>query len=419
MAGIRRRAACAAGAVAILIATPALADRGDVDRTFSGDGRTTYDYVGVSDRAHDVLIQKDGRILVAGYFSYEGGYGTYERAAVGRYLSNGRLDQGFGSYGWGRPIGEEAHAIALDPQGRIVVAANHSGGVQISRLTSVGTKDSTFCSDWMDPSTGADTVDDMVLMGDGRILGAGCRDAYGEADFFVFRLTARGSPDPKFGVQGKARIDVAGGDDCATGIAVQDDGSIVVAGNATVSGKTRFAAVRLKPGGALDTTFGNNGMAVVDFRPPEEGASALALQEDGKAVIAGYARGPDFNERHFALVRLRTDGTPDPSFSGDGLFMSPFGDGAANDLEILANGRILATGWVRLQDEHRFVVEGYLPKGAQDRSFGHRGRAVVDLSPQGTADAEALAIDVRGGRLFTAGWASTRRGDIAVVAYEA
>jgi uncharacterized delta-60 repeat protein len=132
---------------------------------------------------------------------------------------------------------------------------------------------------------GTDDAHAMVLQPDGKILVAGSTDARGTDDFAVIRLLSNGTPDNSFGTGGKAIVDL-GGDDVATSIALQPNGKIVVAGSTRVGTSGDVAVARLQPDGSPDTTFGRAGKSILDFGA-DEAATGLAVERDGHIVVAG------------------------------------------------------------------------------------------------------------------------------------
>src|SRR5262245_31488051 len=129
------------------------------------------------------------------------------------------------------------------------------------------------------------------------------------------RLLTAGALDVTFGTGGTALVDVAGGNDQAAAVAIQGDGKLVLAGTAFNSSNNTndFALVRLNANGSLDTTFGTNGKATADFAgagasATTDQASAVALQSDGKIVVVGSS-GADF-----AVARFNANGSLDTTF---------------------------------------------------------------------------------------------------------
>jgi len=208
-----------------------MASPGDLDTSFSGDGKKTIDFGGV-DAANVVLVQPNGRIVVAG------GGGAANRFCVARLRSNGVLDTAFGS-GGKRVIGfggggesdfESAFGAALQRDGKIVLAGSSGVRVAVARLNPNGSPDTTFDGDGtavIDFGPGSDRAEGAVLQPDGKIVVAGSTQA--GRGVAVARLNANGSPDATFGAAGKAAVDF-GAATSGHAVALQPNGRIVAAG---------------------------------------------------------------------------------------------------------------------------------------------------------------------------------------------
>jgi uncharacterized delta-60 repeat protein len=140
-------------------------------------------------------------------------------------------------------------------------------------------------------------------------------------------LTTAGALDTTFNTTGYVNFSIGSGADTPYDVAIQSDGMIVVVG-VTAGTSNDFFAARFTSGGTLDTSFGGGlGYVTVNVSTNATGSDTayrVAIQGDGKIVIAGQANGD------FGLVRLNTDGTLDTSFDGDGKQTTSFSttDGA-------------------------------------------------------------------------------------------
>jgi len=192
------------------------------------------------------------------------------------------------------------------------------GVVVPAAYAAAGDLDPTFGGDGTVTTSfvGYDGISAVAVQADGKIVVAGYT---GGNDFGVARLLGNGNLDTSFDGDGKVTIDF-GGYDGANAVAIQSDDKIVVAGY-TSGPSDDFAVARLLTNGALDTTFDGDGKATVDFGG-YDGASAVAVQSDGKIVAAGYTAGPADDG---AVARLLTTGTLDPTFSSDGKATVDFG----------------------------------------------------------------------------------------------
>ena len=223
----------------------------------------------------------------------------------------GDLDRGFGADGRRIITGvSAAEALAIQPDGRIVVVG-WNGNVAVARLKPDGSNDPAFGGTRFVDFGSFDLGQAVALQPDGKIVVVGRTSD----NVTIARLNANGSLDMGFGSGGKRTIDY-GGRDGAEGVAVQPDGKILVAG---FGGADRNLLVtRLHGDGTNDTDFGSGGTARIDFGlGPEEGR-ALALQADGKIVVAGFTIGSTGNFDDVAIARLNPGGAPDMGFGVQG-----------------------------------------------------------------------------------------------------
>jgi uncharacterized delta-60 repeat protein len=192
---------------------------------------------------------------------------------------------------------------------------------------------------------------------------------------------AAGELDTTFDGDGKVLTDF-GSFESAFDVAIQGDGKIVVVGVAAgAGGKPDFALARYNPDGSLDPSFDGDGKVVTDFFTESvDNARAVAIQGDGKIVVAGYARG-------FALARYNPDGSLDTSFHGDGKrWVSSVV--TAYDVAIQGNGKIVATS--EPLGSADFAVVRFKPSGYLDTSFGGDGKVLTDFGRNEHATSMAI-----------------------------
>ncbi len=191
---------------------------------------------------------------------------------------------------------------------------------------------------------------------------------------------AAGALDRTFGGDGTVITRFALGDARAYAIATQPDQKVVAVGQVTSSSGTRFAVARYDRDGSLDATFGNHGKVSTGFvGVGNAGAQAVALQGNGRIVVAGWAGngGTSCCSRFaFALARFDADGSLDTSFSGDGRVVTDFAkEGEANAVALQANGKIVAAG----RAGGAGVLMRFNPNGSLDTSFGHDGKVATKV----------------------------------------
>lgn len=231
---------------------------------------------------------------------------------------------------------------------------------------------------------------------DGKIIVVGTN---GE-DFVVIRLNADGSRDQTFGDGGRVVTDFLEGDDTARSVVIQSDGKITVAGTAKrrIGARPNFAVARYETNGAPDSSFGSDGKVVIEFGTSE--GFALAIQPDGKLVVAGYELSfTSGTQANFALARTNSDGSPDTTFDGDGRLSTDFlaGNDIAYSVAVQADGKIVAAGTKDIgggaaQD---FALARYNANGSLDTAFGNGGKVTTDFFSN-LDDAKAVAVQADG-----------------------
>lgn len=245
---------------------------------------------------------------------------------------------------------------------------------------------------------GSDAARDGVLVGS-KIVAVGGSD--NGADFAVARLRPNGAPDATFHGDGKAITDF-GGDDEGWGAAAYPRGKVVVVGySMRPSGKSVFAVARYRKNGTLDRSFHRDGKALVPF-PRSAYAYVVEVLGDGSMIVAGEIYDPGNTYGAFAMTKLLPDGRRDKTFGKRGIVQTNFGPGhdGAYGIDVLRDGRIALAGWGLGSGPTQWdtAVAIYHPNGKLDRSFGRRGKKVLDLEP-GQFDIAIGVHALRDGRL--------------------
>ena len=246
----------------------------------------------------------------------------------------------------------------------------------------------------------------------------------------IFGQTRSGTLDASFGTGGKVTTDFAGSGDGAGAIAVQPDGKLVAAGAATINGQADFALARYNSNGTLDTGFGTDGRVTTDFGGRYEVARSVALQWDGKIVVAGGSVIGLFND--FAVARYLSDGTLDASFGTGGKVITKFEnrpDGMApgevsadaNSVAVQPDGKIVVAGYANIEGEEDFALVRYNANGTLDATFGSGGKVITDFGrlQQGYSYAFGFSLALEpDGKIVVAGVAYIGAGrDFALARY--
>ena len=418
MAPVLRMTGVALALVLILaaaMASPAVAAPGQLDTAFGGDGKVTTNFSGSFDGASAVAIQGDGKIVAAGVA------GANTRFALVRYNPNGTLDTTFSGDGKATtnftPGVDFATGVAIQTNGKIVAVgeADGSGGrFALVRYNQNGTRDMTFGGDGRITTNFGPSYDQasgVVIQPDGKIVAGG----FSNDRFAVARYNQNGTLDSTFSGDGKATTTFTKG---ALGLAValQPDDKIVVAGFNRLSLNTRFALARYNANGTLDTTFGGDGRVTTNFTKGFDDADGVVVVAGGKIVAAGGAgggEGEDVFDTTFALARYNSDGTLDPTFSGDGKVRTNLsrGEDIALAVAVQSGGRVVAAGFARGRGA-RFGLARYLPNGALDPTFGAGGKVTTNFS-KGRDGALGVAVQTDG-KIVAAG---NGTGDFMVARY--
>jgi uncharacterized delta-60 repeat protein len=285
---------------------------GSLDTGFDTDGIVTTDIAGNGDYIRAIALQPDGKIVAAGYSDN----GTSNDIVLARYNSDGTLDNGFGTSGHTlhdiNSGNDRAFDIALQADGKIVVGGqteSTSKNLIVERYNSNGILDNTFNSIGYlitDVSGDHDVVNAIALQSDGKIVAGGYATVNSEIAFCLTRQNTDGTLDNSFGTSGITTTTVSNSatpEDFINSILIQSDGRILAGGVSFYDANTfyDFALARYETNGTLDNSFGIGGKVTTTFGVTNDYVETIALQPDGMIVSAGYTNdGGDYN---FALTR--------------------------------------------------------------------------------------------------------------------
>ncbi len=203
-----------------------------------------------------------------------------------------------------------------------------------------GGLDTTFDSDGkvLTSTAGFDEARSLAVQSDGKIVVVGSAFNGSFFDMAIARYLANGSLDTSFDTDGLKTIDFAGQDDLANSVAIQSNGKIVVAGSSALAnnGPSRFAIVRLNSDGSFDTSFDSDGKAISSSTSIDEAAHSLVIDSNGRLILGGYRyispRANGTSGYDFTLMRFKANGNIDTAFGTSGTTSTYFGTTIANTI---------------------------------------------------------------------------------------
>lgn len=375
----------------------AAANPGDPDPVFGSGGAVVMD-VGADnfgDNARHVAVQCDGRIVVTGDTGY----------TIARFNTDGTPDTDFGNAGFvlltvdGETV--SGHMSVIQRDGKIVVFGErwNTGDPVAIRLNSDGSTDTTYGNNGngvvsLDVDPGDENLHASALQADDKIIVAS------NLRLLVLRLSKDGALDPSFGTDGVA----TGVGPGFNAIKLQADGKIVGVGG--FSGP--FMIARLNGNGSFDDTFDADGIVVTDAIGVNGAPTGVAVRSDGKIVVGGYGSvtGSSDPYREIILLRFGSNGALDSSFGNAGIVATDIAptDDEIYDLVLDPQERIIVAGqaedYVPPNSDVSVLIARYTADGNLDTTFGTNGVVVGDGS---TAWALAIQTD---GKIVIGGYRS-------------
>jgi uncharacterized delta-60 repeat protein len=343
---------------------------GDLDPTFGFGGKISVTN-GYSVFAASAAVQSDNKIVTAG--------GT----TLARFTSNGLPDQSFGSGGFVNAYNFSFYDVKIQPDGKIVAVGLYldftpAHYLAVARFNANGTFDSSFgVGGWTYLQSWASSVaTSLAIQNNGKLVGGGYYDNAG-LDFLAARFNTNGTLDTTFSGDGifTAAFNLNNAEDRVEAVAVQADGKILLAGY-TYEGSTgsNFALMRLNSAGTLDLGFGAwGGRTTLNFSGLDDFAFDVVLQPDGKIVAAGSAKIGNYfggSNQRFALARFNYNGSLDTTFDSGGKVTTSFG--------ILSNDIIRS---IALQTDGRLTAAGFQGESVNNNNF-----ALTRYNTNGTPD---------------------------------
>jgi len=335
------------------------------------------------------------------------------------FAQAGTLDLSFGTngvvttpFGTGNDLGK---AVAIQTDGRILVAGYSYNGSNndfaLVRYNTDGSLDTTFDNDGKvitSIGTGDDFGNSIAIQTDGKILVAGYSYNGSNNDFALVRYNTIGSLDTTFDNDGKVTTSIGAGNDVGYSIAIQTDGKILVAGYSYNGSTNVFALIRYNLNGSLDTTFDTDGEVTTNFGVLNATGNSITLQSDDKILVAGTAGTfiGSGSDQGFALARYNTNGSLDTSLDNDGKATTVIIGSYANygqSVIVQIDGKILVTGHSNFGAGPLLALIRYNSNGSLDATFDNDG-IVTATSVYSMGYAAVLQPD---NKILVAGWRDT------------
>jgi uncharacterized delta-60 repeat protein/uncharacterized repeat protein (TIGR02059 family) len=393
---------------------------GSID-ALPGSGLVVLSPTSGNDQGRNVIVLPDGDLLVLGHSS-DGS------STLVRLRAEGSIETSFGASGWVNISDFKASSLSAWGDGFALVGTG-SAGTRVIALGPNGQIDTAFGQagevilpfinkSWIYSETHDRSARGLAVQPDGKLLVVGTAALnVNDRVFAVARVNTDGTLDASFNGQGWVAVDASNQFDFARAVIVQPDGDIVLGGVSLPSqtlGGYKFSLARLNSNGSLDTGFNGTGLFETALNTAGDEGQALAMQSDGKILLAGISGAPGgiVGSGVFGVIRVNADGTLDPSFGVGGKVLIE-GTSRAHSITVQPDGKILIGGGTS-----DFQVARLNPNGTLDASFGVDGKVTLDVASGKTDRVFSVALQPDG-KIVLAGtnaWTNTGTGwDMSVV----
>lgn len=412
-------------AAILVFSTQVWAATGPLDPTFGTGGIVVTDLGSPTDATANIVLQPDGKIILAGSAALDSNFPGFRTPVIVRYDPDGKVDNTFGTDGKVTTVIRGVARIALQTDGKLVVGGSMNGGFALARYTSTGKLDNTFGTNGV-VIAGQDgnftlLFGDLAIQQDGKIVVAGTLETGGHNyPAAIARFNENGTLDENFNIKFFDDTNFPQSlQHYPRAVALQPDGRIIMTGDMIgKEGENYITVGRITTGPDpwLDLTFGTNGKGTVvtPLANFTQGRGALAIQPDGKIVIAGTMT-ESYNPLNENLVLARYDntGTPDTTLGGNGIVITDLGHNeTANSVAVQTDGKIILAGKRDSGTASDFLLVRYNSNGSLDTGFGDGGKIISDLDSSSEA---AVDVTLQGdGKILAAG---SKDGNAVIARY--
>lgn len=390
-------------AASVVLATPG--QPGTLDASWAtlspqGAGKLLTSFGNSNDVSQAMVLQPDGKVIQVGHCNASTN-GSILSVCIARFLANGTPDTSFNgsgqikaTYNGATEFGPVAAALRSD--GKLVVAGRcvpvSASAFCLLRFTGSGALDTGFGNGGFAHggafATGGQSASQMTLQPDGKIIVVGSCQGASTYDFCVQRFLPDGGIDTSFNnATGSIIVDMNGNTDFANAVAVQSDGKIVVAGGCSNGGVYLYCAIRFLTNGTVDSGFGQSGKFIATA---SGGAQALALQADGKMLLGGQCSHTvgQFLKGDFCVLRISAAGALDTTFGSGGQVLTTVGSfgNSIDSIAVQADGRIVLAGRCGNGGNNSaadICLQRLSPEGALDTTFNGTGVVTTPIGSGG------------------------------------
>lgn len=390
---------------------------GTLDASFGDNGKAFIDFDNMNNFGLGYALQQDGKIVVTGYTETP----NYESISIARINADGSKDLSFGTNGIVQQVTGDYECfgsdIVVQPDGKILVAGHGNYTPQgedffLARYNEDGSLDASFDSDGKveninDNNSGARPV--ITLQADGKILLCGMGGVAGQQHYCTMRFNPNGALDMTFSDDGVQLTLVPGDYNWPGNMVVQQDQKIVVAGYSGYWQSEVFSIFRLDVNGNLDADFATNGIFTYSMNQGLDYFQDVLIQPDGKMLACGYTIGPD-GSYDFVAMRLFEDGSIDTDFGDNGVLNQNFSftESRATAMAIQPDGKLLIAGDAPDFLNHHTAIARYdagIPAAIKNESnitttlkvFPNPSQSFINVElPITEKNASALIYDMHG-----------------------
>lgn len=388
--------------LAVACCTASFAQPGALDPAFGHAGIVTTPLSAGIDQINAIALQPDGKIVTAGYTMK---YGSLDFATV-RYSSTGTPE--FTTVTGFSKADDIAYQVLLQPDGKIIVAGysnNKESSIfkfALARYLPAGVLDTTFGTAGKVTTNFSANLNDKAftaaLQPDGKILVGGASNTGNGYHFLLARYRTDGSLDPDFGTGGSVYT-ILQVSSIIHKIVLLPDGKILAAGSTRLGSTYRLVLARYLPEGNLDPDFGAYGVALTNYYVGETDPQSLLVGNDGKIVWAGTVNG------HFVALQFDAQGNADDAFGNNGAAVTTFGAGSLDYCTAAVaqpDGMIVCGGYTNSTGNNNYALTRFTAAGLLDTTFGIAGRVITPIGTANSDRAYALALQPDG-KLVAAG----------------